>query len=417
MGSPSLECCPSLDDNGMVVLNLNLFPVGVRFQPTDEDLINYYLRSKINGNGDKVWVIREIDICKWEPWDMPDLSVVKSKDQEWFFFCPQDRKYPKGHQMNRKTNCGFWKATGKDRTIMSEAILIGMKKTLVFYSGHAPNGKRTNWVMHEYRPTLNELDGTNPGQKPYVLCRLFKKNDDSLEVSNRGCGEVEQTTSAPLAANYSSEDIQSVPAPVIVSPPQVMEEDVQLAVVPDVSGEAPLAANHSSEERQSDPAPVTASTSQVMEEDVQLAVIPDVSGETISTEEDQTLNFGMYYNPIDGQLFDDRFFSPDLAHMPPEFNYQAYNESDRLWELQYGSNSVAGPKMTCMTAETRDVQLKTNPMKGCCKCRGIKRLFICRKGAFQIKYFLSHTTLWSSVFVASAVLVSFVAFTNMRIQF
>jgi hypothetical protein len=220
--------------------------------------------------------------------------------------------------MNRKTNCGFWKATGKDRTIMSEAILIGMKKTLVFYSGHAPNGKRTNWVMHEYRPTLKELDGTNPGQvhsilfsyfysylrnymnmmtitklfiyffdsyqKPYVLCRLFKKNDDSLEVSNCGCGEVEQTTSAPLAANYSSEDIQSVPAPVIASTPQVMEEDVQLAVVPDVSGEAPLAANHSSEERQSDPAPVTASTSQVMEEDMQLAVIPDVFGETISTE-------------------------------------------------------------------------------------------------------------------------------------
>ncbi|KAK2390903.1 NAC transcription factor [Trifolium repens] len=353
MGSPSLECCPSLDDNGMVVLNLNLFPVGVRFQPTDEDLINYYLRSKINGNGDKVWVIREIDICKWEPWDMPDLSVVKSKDQEWFFFCPQDRKYPKGRQMKRKTNRGFWKATGKDRTIMSEAILIGMKKTLVFYSGHAPNGKRTNWVMHEYRPTLKELDGTNPGQKPYVLCRLFKKNDDSLEVSNRGCGEVEQTTSAPLAANYSSEDIQSVPAPVIASTPQVMEEDVQLAVVPDVSGEAPLAANHSSEERQSDPAPVTVSTSQVMEEDMQLAVIPDVSGETISTKEDQTLNFGMYYNPIDGQLFDDIFFSPDLAHMPPEFNYQAYNESDRLWDLQYGSNSVAGPKMTCLTAETQ----------------------------------------------------------------
>ncbi|MCI12640.1 NAC domain-containing protein, partial [Trifolium medium] len=56
--------------------------------------------------------------------------------------------------------------------------------------------------------------------------------------------------------------------------------------------------------------------------------------------EDQTSNFGMYYNPRDGQLFDDRFFSPYLAHTPPEFNYQAYNESDGLWELQYGTNDT-----------------------------------------------------------------------------
>ncbi|GAU48708.1 hypothetical protein TSUD_303210 [Trifolium subterraneum] len=277
MGSHSLECCPSLDDNGMMVLNLNSFPVGVRFQPTDEDLINYYLRSKINGNGEKVWVIREIDICKWEPWDMPDLSVVKSKDPEWFFFCPRDRKYPNGHQRKRKTNRGFWKPTGHDRKIMSGAIMIGTKKTLVFYSGCAPSRKRTNWVMHEYRPILKELDGTNPGQKPYVLCRLFKKNDDSLEVSN--CAEVEQTTSAPLAANSSSEEIQSDPSPVTTSTSQVMEKDMQLAIIPDVSEEAPLAANSYSEEIQSDPAPVSASTKQVMEEDMLLAVIPDVSGE------------------------------------------------------------------------------------------------------------------------------------------
>lgn len=317
----SLDCVPSVDD-GMAVLSLNSLPLGFRFRPTDEELIDYYLRSKINGNGDEVWVIREIDVCKWEPWDMPDLSVVRNKDPEWFFFCPQDRKYPNGHRLNRATNHGYWKATGKDRKIKSGTILIGMKKTLVFYSGRAPKGKRTNWVMHEYRPTLKELDGTNPGQNPYVLCRLFKKNDESVEVSN--CGEVEQTTSAPLAANYSPEEIQSDPAPITVSTSQVTEEDKQLALIPDISEET-ISNAVTSVDYHSDGYDA---------HDVQNQIAK------LAAEDDQALNFDMYYNPKDGLLLDDRLFSPPLVHMPQEFHYQANNESDGRCALQYGTNEI-----------------------------------------------------------------------------
>ncbi|XP_057831371.1 NAC domain-containing protein 54 [Cryptomeria japonica] len=151
-------------------------PPGFRFHPTDEELVDYYLKRKVHGQKIELEVIPEVDLYKCEPWDLPEKSLLPSFDMEWYFFCMRDKKYPNGSRTNRATEVGYWKATGKDRKVNSHMHSIGMKKTLVFYRGRAPHGSRTNWIMHEYRLDEKEYGDSTYLQDAYSLCRVFKKS-------------------------------------------------------------------------------------------------------------------------------------------------------------------------------------------------------------------------------------------------
>lgn len=80
-------------------------------------------------------------------------EVAKLNANEWYFFSFRDRKYATGFRTNRATTSGYWKATGKDRTVVDPTTqeVVGMRKTLVFYRNRAPNGIKTGWIMHEFR--------------------------------------------------------------------------------------------------------------------------------------------------------------------------------------------------------------------------------------------------------------------------
>ncbi|CAN6476785.1 unnamed protein product [Victoria cruziana] len=153
-------------------------PPGFRFHPTDDELVSYYLKRKVHGKTIRFNAISEIDVYKSEPWDLPARSCLKSRDLEWYFFSPLDRKYGNGSRTNRATELGFWKTTGKDRAIKRNSRTVGMKKTLVYHKGRAPRGERTNWVMHEFRLQEEESSGANCGDSTdaYVICRIFQKS-------------------------------------------------------------------------------------------------------------------------------------------------------------------------------------------------------------------------------------------------
>ncbi|KAJ0051485.1 hypothetical protein Pint_01714 [Pistacia integerrima] len=101
-------------------------------------------------------------------------EVAKLNATEWYFFSFRDRKYATGFRTNRATTSGYWKATGKDRTVLDPATreLVGMRKTLVFYRNRAPNGIKTGWIMHEFRLETPHM----PPKEDWVLCRVFHKS-------------------------------------------------------------------------------------------------------------------------------------------------------------------------------------------------------------------------------------------------
>ncbi|KAF2302757.1 hypothetical protein GH714_005357 [Hevea brasiliensis] len=106
-------------------------PPGFRFHPTDEELLYYYLKKKVSYEAIDLDVIREISV---------ELDLFL---KEWYLFSHKDKKYPTGTRTNRATTAGFWKATGRDKAIhLSNSKRIGMRKTLVFYTGRAPHGQR-----------------------------------------------------------------------------------------------------------------------------------------------------------------------------------------------------------------------------------------------------------------------------------
>ncbi|XP_050367029.1 NAC domain-containing protein 17-like [Argentina anserina] len=166
----------SEDDLASAFCDGNFWQPGFRFHPTDEELVLYYLKRKICKKRLKLNVIAVTDVYKWDPEELPGLSLLKTGDRQWFFFSPRDRKYPNGGRSNRATRHGYWKATGKHRNIACYNRSVGLKKTLVFYKGRAPTGERTDWVMHEYTLDEEELKRCQNVQEYYALYKVFKKS-------------------------------------------------------------------------------------------------------------------------------------------------------------------------------------------------------------------------------------------------
>ncbi|KAJ6795287.1 NAC domain-containing protein 100-like [Iris pallida] len=92
---------------------------------------------------------------------------------------PEGQEVPDGHadQQSDRSRLleGHGEGQGDPQGGGRGSVLVGMKKTLVFYTGRAPKGERTNWVMHEFRLVGSSLP--QAAVESWVVCRAFNKSE------------------------------------------------------------------------------------------------------------------------------------------------------------------------------------------------------------------------------------------------
>ncbi|XP_038998597.1 transcription factor JUNGBRUNNEN 1-like [Hibiscus syriacus] len=180
-----------VSDNKVVEEDVTL--PGFRFHPTDEELVGFYLRRKVDKKPLRIELIKQVDIYKSDPWDLPKEASIAGGggESESYFFCKRGRKYRNSVRPNRVTWSGFWKATGIDKPVYAKSsspghACIGLKKTLVYYRGVAGKGTKTDWMMHEFRLSTDNSNiavasFSNPKivtqeAEVWTICRIFRRN-------------------------------------------------------------------------------------------------------------------------------------------------------------------------------------------------------------------------------------------------
>ncbi|KAG1364001.1 NAC domain-containing protein 2 [Cocos nucifera] len=153
-------------------------PAGYHFRPSDDEVLEHFLLRRVLGRPLTPNPIQELDIFRYDPEQLP-LDIRERSDGEgpwgYFFVYGKLGDDEGGGDGVRTTPGGYWKVKGIEKDIMDrkKKETIGFIREMVFYRGKAPRGKKTVWVLLEYRlnPTLGQLK--NPHDTKVGLTTLI----------------------------------------------------------------------------------------------------------------------------------------------------------------------------------------------------------------------------------------------------
>ncbi|XP_044489972.1 NAC domain containing protein 50-like [Mangifera indica] len=142
---------------------------GLRFRPSDDELIGYYLHRKIFGCLPLPCniIVKVCDLYgSQEPWEIWEFYKRNFDDNEdLYFFTALKKKSSMSNRISRKIGSGSWMSEDAATEIRTDGKVIGCKKRYRYEKkGSEHDG---GWIMHEYSLL---------GHGKYVLCRI-QKND------------------------------------------------------------------------------------------------------------------------------------------------------------------------------------------------------------------------------------------------
>ncbi|MCL7052252.1 hypothetical protein MKW94_017911 [Papaver nudicaule] len=162
-------------------------PIGFKFAPSDDELISFFLKNKIENPGEfNLPAIPVTNIYEHLPQDL----LEGNKDKDAYFFTPRNKRHAKGPHVNRsvKEGYGHWRITGSGKAKEIRGVdgsAIGYKNSLKFYTGkNKTDGKGTDWLMNEY--VMTEKVGCSSGSSmnldDWVISQVYlKKNAKRTE--------------------------------------------------------------------------------------------------------------------------------------------------------------------------------------------------------------------------------------------
>ncbi|CAO2165879.1 unnamed protein product [Urochloa humidicola] len=186
-------------------------PAGVKFDPTDQELLEH-LEGKARPDARKLHPLidefiptieGENGICYTHPERLP--GVGKDGLIRHFFHRPS-KAYTTGTRKRRKVHTDEqggetrWHKTGKTRPVFTHGKLKGYKKILVLYTNYGKQRKpeKTNWVMHQYH--LGSDEEEKDGE--LVVSKVFYQT----QPRQCGSGSAMAKDAVPLASSAVTAD-------------------------------------------------------------------------------------------------------------------------------------------------------------------------------------------------------------------